>query len=332
MEPVTILGAGSVGLALAAWLGRAGGSVRLITRTRQQAQRLRDGGLLSVDPALGAAWRTRPEALAFEDLAPGPESPLVLALRIGVTGRIVPRLEDLGAPAVLNLQNGMEGEDAFAGRLPGSAGAIWRQTCRRVGLAQVWQRSRPRLILGREGPPLKDDWLPAFVTRLQQAGLDAALSADLAADRRLKLCVNLLSAPNAIVRRNDQHRPAFARLKLELLEECAVVLAAAGLSARSCDGRDPSLDEMIALQRRRVEHPEAPPRATGLVNSVWRALESGAELEPLRYHRSVLAWARAAGVAAPLNRALLDWLLEVDRLRPRPGSLPLDALPIPPGN
>ena len=47
----------------------------------------------------------------------------------------------------------------------------------------------------------------------------------------------------------DHESQAFVSVKVRLLEEARAALLAAGIEARSCDGRDRSLDEEIAFQR-----------------------------------------------------------------------------------
>ena len=53
----TVVGAGSVGLALAARLARAGIPVRLVTRDADSARKLESGGIRVEDPASGEHWQ-----------------------------------------------------------------------------------------------------------------------------------------------------------------------------------------------------------------------------------------------------------------------------------
>ena len=106
-----------------------------------------------------------------------------------------------------------------------------------------------------------------------------------------------MSTPNALVRRDDHETRAFTEGKARLLEEARDALAAAGIAAHSCDGRDRSLDEEIAFQRAALARGVAA-RKLPLYNSLWQGLARGAALEVDAYHRRILA----LGVATASRR------------------------------
>jgi 2-dehydropantoate 2-reductase len=122
------------------------------------------------------------------------------------------------------------------------------------------------------------------------------------------------------VRRADHATQAFVECKARLLEEARGVLAAAGVAARSCDGRDRSLDEEIRHQRASLAAGTSA-RALPLYNQVWSSLRAGAPLEADAYHRRVLALARRHGVPAPLNERVLRLLLDARNRRRGPECL-----------
>jgi 2-dehydropantoate 2-reductase len=143
-----------------------------------------------------------------------------------------------------------------------------------------------------------------LAARFQRAGYDVGLSHDLAQDRWLKLCINLMSAPNALIRREDHAAPAFVRIKVRLLEEARDAIRACGIEARSCDGRDRSLDDEIAHQRDALARGDSA-RALPLYNDVWSCLQRGLTPDALGYHQVVLDLAGRHGLSAPVNTRVL---------------------------
>jgi hypothetical protein len=73
------------------------------------------------------------------------------------------------------------------------------------------------------------------------------------------------------VESSDHATLLFTEGKARLLEEARDALAAAGIAARSCDGRDRSLDAEIAFQRGALAHGDTA-RKLPLYNSCWQGL------------------------------------------------------------
>jgi ketopantoate reductase len=103
------------------------------------------------------------------------------------------------------------------------------------------------------------------------------------------------------------------------------VFKKAKIRARSCDGRDPSIDEMIEnLHRpmaRRTDH------GVKVRNSVWQDLylkRRGMEAEHI--HGPVIALGEQHGVATPYNRAALELALRCHREGLAPESLRLSEV------
>jgi 2-dehydropantoate 2-reductase len=142
---------------------------------------------------------------------------------------------------------------------------------------------------------------------LRGAGYDLGVSARIADDRWLKLCINLMSTPNALVRPAEHATRAFTEGKAQLLEEARDALRAAGIAARSCDGRDRSLDAEIEAQRAALARGTAA-RALPIYNSLWQALRRGGALESDLFHRRIADLGARHGVPTPRNRRALEVL------------------------
>ena len=170
----------------------------------------------------------------------------------------------------------------------GVSPAVWRMTCtlERPGFARFTQRGR--VIV--EDEDLAQD--------LRRTGFDVGVSEDIAADRWLKLYVNLMSAPNALIRKEDHGLAAFPAVKIELLEEARALFLQHGVDARSCDGRDPSLEDEVARLRQGV----GTGRVRPVYNSTWRLLARGLATKE-RYHDVVMGLG-----AAPKNATMLRLL------------------------
>jgi 2-dehydropantoate 2-reductase len=307
----TVIGAGSVGLALAARLSRAGLPVRLVTRDARTARMLESGGIRVEDPQSGERWCTPVSAVAGIENADlqGTDRPLLICVRATDTEALASPLAGLapGATAV-NLQNDVEGDVLLSQHLPRVIGAVWRQTCTRVEPDLVRFTGRGRVVVGLH-PQGSHPEVDALAQDLRRADFDVGISSRIAEDRWLKLCVNLMSAPNALIRREDHDSHPFVEVKARLLEEAREVLAAHGIEAHSCDGRDRSLDEEIRHQRESLERGTSA-RRFPLYNQVWSSLRGSAPLEADGYHQRILELATARGIPAPTNARVLLKLIE----------------------
>jgi len=309
-----VLGAGSVGLALAAQLAAAGRRVTLAVRRPAAAAALR-AGLVAEDPIAGGERRLPVEAtddlaLALTQLGDGAVFVCTREPDTEAAGRALAR----HAPAVLavSVQNELSGGALLARSLPRVVAAVWRQTSTRVADDRVRFHGPARVILGAEPGCDTAREAAALARELSAAGLDAACSPRIREDQWLKLCVNLMSAPNALVRPGDHTSAAFVELKARLLEEARDALAAAGIRAASCDGRDRSLDDEIRFQRASLAGGRSARRAP-LYNHVWTGLREGRALEAEAYHRRILELAARSGGAAPLNARVLEALGRAQR-------------------
>lgn len=325
--PLPIVGAGSVGLVLGARLARAGRAVRFHVRDAAAAHALRAGGVTVEDPATGAAWRAAVDARTGPPA--GADGPVLVCVREPDTAAVADALA-AASPAALpvNVQNGVDGDGALARRFPRVIGAVWRATCTRVAPDRVRALDPARLVVGAHPEGGGSD-VEALAAVLRAAGFDVGVSTRIGEDRWLKLCANLLSAPNALVRRGEHASEAFVAGKTRLLEEARAALRAAGVTARSCDGRDRSLDDEIAWQRGALARGDAA-RPLPLYNGVWRALREDLPLEADAWHERIVALAARHGVPAPCNARVLAALRRAAAERRGPESCGVEELLGPP--
>lgn len=303
---LTIYGAGAVGLVVGARLAHAGEDVLFVTRRADAARRIREEGVRFEDPASGEAWTARAAAVAGaagarEKVARGP---VLFAMRRSQVAQAARALAPFAPDAtVASLQNDLGSEDELAEHFPRVLGVVVRQTCTRAADNAARAVGGGRLVVGTH-PEGACDEARVLAETLRAAGYDVGLSRRIAEDQWLKLCINLMSAPNALVRREDHETRAFVEAKARLLEEARAVVEAAGIATRSCDGRDRSLADEIAWQRASLARGQSA-RKLPIYNQVWSALRHGGPLEADAYHRRFVALAREHGLAAPTNARVL---------------------------
>jgi 2-dehydropantoate 2-reductase len=307
---IGIVGAGAVGLALGARLSHAGTRVTFVVRRPEVAQRLRASGVRHSDPASDVTWSAPVGAVTSTEGADAlvDAAALIFCTRArDLTATAEPLAQRLPHVLAVSGQNGVDSEAELTTCFSQVAGLVVRQTCTRVADDTVRALGSGRMVLG----PVTGDCAGAvagLAERLRSAGYDVGLSPEISRDKWLKLCVNLMSAPNALVRREDHTSEVFVEVKARLLEEAQRVLAAAGIDAGSCDGRDRDLDAEIAHQRAALERGDSA-RDLPLYNAVWTALRTGVALEADRYHQRILELAQAHGLAAPTNERVLIALM-----------------------
>jgi 2-dehydropantoate 2-reductase len=321
-----IVGGGAVGLTLAARLARAGEPVRLVVRRPEAAAAIARAGVRLEDPASGESFQVAVPATAgiagARDVGRGP---VLVCARANDTEEVAAALAGVAPEAVVaSAQNDVDNEEVLARRFRRVLGVVYRQTCTRVDDAFVRALGAGRMIVGAHPEGGGED-VEALAASLRRAGYDVGVSARIGEDKWLKLCVNLMSAPNALVVREDHATRAFVETKAHLLEEARAALAAAGIAARSCDGRDRSLDQEVDFQRAAIERGESG-RPLPIYNQVWQALRSGAALEADRYHRRILDLAARHGVSAPVNARVLAVLEAVAREGRGPESVRAEEL------
>ena len=301
-----VYGSGAVGLVVGARLARAGSDVLFITRQREVANLIESNGVRCEDLLAGEAWAVRAAVVvgtraAAERIEGGP---VLFCMRRSETAEAATALARAAPRAVVaSLQNDVDNEELLARHFTTVIGGVYRQTCTRTAQNLAVTAGAGRIVLGaypRGAGPDTTSLTAAF----RAAGYDVGLSQCIARDLWLKLCINLMSTPNALIRREDHDTRAFVEIKARLLEEAKEALAAAGIEASSCDGRDRSLDEEIAFQRAALERGTSA-RRLPLHNQVWSSLKNGLPLEADRYHRRVLDLAARHGLSLPQNERVL---------------------------
>lgn len=299
---ITVFGAGAIGLTLAARLARGGLDVRVCTRRSQEAVLLEREGIEVEEPETGACFRSAVRAQAGPPA--GERDAIFACVREPDSAAAADEIAAASPDALLvNVQNGVTGDAIFARRLRRVCGAVIRQGCTRIAANRVRAMTSGRIAIGAFPDGASADAQQAAAL-LRAGGYDVGVSERIAEDRWLKLCVNLMSTPNALVHPADHETRTFTEGKARLLEEARDALAAAGIAARSCDGRDRSLDAEIELQRTALARGAAA-RRLPIYNSLWQALRRGAPIEADALHRAILELAVRNGVAAPMNRCAL---------------------------
>jgi 2-dehydropantoate 2-reductase len=324
---VTVVGAGAVGLNLAARLSAAGTPVRVVSRRPGALAGLTAEGIRLEDPATGRIEHAPVSATALLG-APfdARDGPVLVCVRGGETEAVAAGLALASPEAVVaSAQNDVDNESILAGRFARVLGLVVRQTSTLRGPRHVLATGRGRLVVGRHPAGLGPD-VAALADRLEAAGFDVGRSPRIDRDKWLKLCINGTSAVNALVRRADHTGEAFVTLKIRLLEEAAAALRAAGIEARSCDGRDRSIEQEIDFLRASLAEGSSL-RALPLYNACWTALHDPERpLESDAHHRRILDLAVRHGTAAPTHAAVLVAVTEARTRRTGPESIPAEAL------
>jgi 2-dehydropantoate 2-reductase len=249
---------------------------------------------------------------------------------LGVKSQDLSAALDTLAPAlgaevpVVCIQNGVAAERAVSERFARVYGAVIRMTCSMVQPGHVSFQTGGRLVIGKF-PRGSDAFTRSFAGMITAAGFDAVVSKDIMADKWLKLAVNVQSVFHAVIDARDHDTNEFHALKAAIIEETCRVFKKAKIRARSCDERDPSLDDMIeTLHRPRAHRTE---HGVKVRNSVWQDLylkRRGMEAEFI--HGPVIALGEQHGVATPYNRAALELALRCHREHLGPESLRLSEV------
>jgi len=309
-----VYGAGAVGLVLGARLARAGDDVLFVTRRPEVADRIAREGVRVEDLSTRESWSATARATsdpgrAAEGLR---DAPVLFCMR---RSQLEAAAEALAAEtrdiAAVSFQNDVDNEECLTRYFETVIGGVYRQTCTRRAPNHAVTAGPGRVILGSY-PRGRSAAVEELAGRLRAAGYDVGVAQDIRKDLWLKLCVNLTSSPNALIRREDHGTAAFFEIKVRLLEEARTVLAAAGIEASSCDGRDRSLEAEIEFQRRARERGMGV-RRLPLYNQVWAALRHGLPLESTGYHERLLDLAARHGLELPMNERVLAILARASR-------------------
>ena len=318
-----VYGAGAVGSVLGGMLSLNRHDVRLIGRREHTDAVLRDGLRLKSTTAESMAHPHASDTLTHG--GPDPEC-VLLAVK---SGDLAAAIEALVAAVPANtpvvcLQNGVAAEEAVSRRFERVYGAVVRMTCSMVQPGHVAFQTGGRVITGKF-PRGTDALARSLGAAFTASGFDGVVSKDIMADKWLKMAVNVQSVFHAVVDPRDHDTHEFQALKAGILDETRRVFKAAKIRARSCDGKDPSIEQMIeTLQRphtRRTEH------GVKVHNSVWQDLYlKRRAIEADFIHGPVIALGERHAVATPYNRAALEIVNRCHRDALGPESLRLSVV------
>ncbi|HET9960311.1 MAG TPA: 2-dehydropantoate 2-reductase N-terminal domain-containing protein [Polyangiaceae bacterium] len=313
-----IVGAGSVGTSLGARLLKAGRDVAFVVRRPEQAEALKRHGLSLEDPASGERFNvTCPVTLGFEALEAEHPSHVLLCVPATETAELAPALaQRFPHLPIVSVQNDVDNESKIAKHHSRVIGAVWRQTCTRISDHEVRALGRARVILGAY-PEGEGEDVQRLATEFRAAGLDVAISGRIMQDKWLKFCVNLMSAPNALVRPEQHVQSLFVLGKVGLLAEAREVLSRAEIVTDSCDGKDRSIAEEIEFQKASLARGTSS-RRVPVFNQVWRSLkERSAASSRARgpseaecYHERIITLGAQSGVPTPLNQRMKKCVAE----------------------
>jgi len=233
-------------------------------------------------------------------------------------------VEDLAehAPADVPLvcfQSGVDNERIISERFTNVYGGVCWMTCSFLHPGHVSFRKFGRLVVGKY-PKGASPFAKKLVKHLESAGFAASVSNSVMCDKWLKLVTNLQSAFSALVDERDHDSLEFAQLRLGLLEEAKRVLAKDKVRARSCDGRDSTIDEMIDELKK--PHAPRPASAVRVRNSTWQNLYlKRGYVENKFFHDPIISLGHKHGVPVPHNEVSLEIVTQSCRDRTGPGKL-----------
>ena len=205
---------------------------------------------------------------------------------------------------IVSLQNGVANEEMIAKHFPNLFGGVCQMTCSFLHPGQATFRKIGRIIFGKY-PKGADPFAKKLARVFEDAGFQSSVSRSIMCDKWLKLVVNLQSTFHAIVEFRDHDSIEFMKLKVGIIEEARAALKADKIKAKSCDGRDSSLEEMIGdLKKPRVQ------RSTGSLkvnNSTWQNLYlKRPEIENGYFHKPVIELGKQHHIPVPFNEVALE--------------------------
>ena len=306
MRSYAVAGAGAVGSALAAYLAQRGHPVLIVGREPHVQAIRKQRGLRVVCPvgsflAKVEAQTTPPSRLPDDTL-------LFLTVQTPDVLSTLTQWTDLGRERPLvTWQNGVRAEATARTLFQTVYGGVVRFTATLLEPGEVRLRAPGALILGRY-PHGRDSLSSEMVGDLRGAGFQVAESPRIMEDKALKLLVNLVSGPAALLHRTKKE-PVLAAVQSALLEEAIRVFGAAGVRAHAASGLGQSEGELLAHFRSGGSDPDSVP---GVYNSTWQNLHHRrSRLENESYHGEIIRLGQEVGVPTPVNARALDVLESV---------------------
>lgn len=302
---IDCIGGGSVGLLLAGRLALAGCEVTLVTRTAEQAGRIREAGLTVLDAngaPVGQANVRCLEGDRYPD-RPGdaPDWILLAVKQKDIDEALLQMLKDRADPAALIccFQNGIGHLEKLLPAVgPGRLyAAVTTEGARRTGLGEVRHTGRGHTYIGAADKLFRPEeaagGLPRFVEMLAQAGFSAEMSNTIENEIWNKLIINavinpltaILQVPNGKILESAAALPLMKDLFAEA-EDLARVLG-------------------IAVAEDLWERLSAVCRATALNrSSMLQDLEAGRRTELEWLNGSLLRQAARIGEELPVHETV----------------------------
>ncbi len=316
-----VYGAGAVGSVLGGMLSLHRHDVLLIGRP--PLVHVVGSGGLRLKSATGE-YLAHPRAAASLDRSDvSPDTQVLLGVKsYDVAAAVATLAESIPSDTpVICLQNGVGNEEIAAQHFSRVYGAVVRMTCSMVQPGHASFRALGRIVFGLH-PKGSAAAVAELVAAFRAAGFDAAPSKAIGDDKWLKMAVNAQSIFHALIDVRDQDENEFFDLKVAILEETKRVFKAAKIKARSANGKDPSIDEMIAeIKRPRARRNE---HGVKVHNSVWQDFYlKRPHIEAEYIHGPVIALGREHAVATPYHATALAIATRCHAAQSAPESLRL---------
>jgi 2-dehydropantoate 2-reductase len=314
-----VYGAGAVGSVLGGHLALKKHDVLLVCR-KDHAEAIRDQKGLRMKSGTGDYFA---ELDATAELIPSridDDTIIFFTPKSYDTRSCVESLAEV-APSVtpvVSFQNGVTNEEIVAEKFENVFGGICRMTCSFLQPGQVSFRKTGRLVVGRF-PKGAHPQAKKLGKVLEDVGFEVSVSNRIQCDKWLKLVTNLQSAFNAVIDPRDHDSIEFVELKIGVLREAKKALKSSKIMVKSCDGKDSSIDEMIAeLQKPRASRPASTVRVN---NSTWQALyKKRGVVENEAFHGPVIELGRQNGIDMPFNSVALELVRESGDRKLDPGA------------
>jgi 2-dehydropantoate 2-reductase len=309
---IVVLGAGAVGSVLGGLLALKKHDVRLVCRDQHAAAITTNGGL-RVRSATGDYFAQLRASSTIEGKDLCEDTCVFVTAKSYDTADCVEQLASIAPKElpVICFQNGIANEEIVKERFDNVYGAVCRMTCSMIQGGQASFRGFGRILVGRY-PKGVDAMAKKVVKCLGDAGCQSCASRSIVADKWLKLAVNTQSTFHAIIDPRDHDANEFFELKISVLEEARRVLKAHKVRPRSCDGKDMTIEEVIADLRR----PRAPRHSPGMKvhNSTWQNLYLKRDrIENEFIHGPVIELGRKYKIPVPCNEVALEFVTKCHR-------------------
>lgn len=296
-----MVGAGAIGLALAAGLARAHDVVVLARRPEAAAQLARDGVTVVAEEVRSVALSASADPRAFAD-----REAVIVAVKSHATRAALAPLHGVLPPGalVVSVQNGLDNDLAARAALPGArfVSGSTSQGAIALGPARVRPIGRGTTTFARDAraAPTSDDLAAAFAA----AGLEARVVDDATPLLWRKLVVNAaINLLGALARRTNGDvvtDPDLVPLAQALVAEAAAVAAREGVA----------IDEPWAMV-------EAAGRATAANrNSMLQDLDAGRPTEIDAIAGALLRRAAVHSLAVPLTDTMARLIRARERAAP----------------